>query len=418
VSFWTLSLLIANLALVAIVIALPLGLRTTRQVRVIKAPAERIWEALFPLGENAGFDGEIVGVRRTAQNSAWLSFSWRGRDDRPIERLAVFEDVRPQEHFAMRFADDTSLDLSFWKHFRERVSLAPAMDDAEATRVTIEQVDSYRGAAFLLFRHFALRRKMRRLAAWIETGKVPSGGLVFEHPLTQFGLAALSALLIWPLFGLTKAGLAAAILLTSVIAIHELGHVAAFRIVGHRSARMIFIPLLGGIAIGGRPYDKKFEVAFVALMGPGFSAFLVGLAMAGTYLAAAQGSKRMALLSATIAGALALFNLANLLPVWRFDGAQVLRQITGHWQTRVLAELTLLLPFIAVGLALGSTGAVVAGFAAATIGMAVLTRNAVFKPRQPLKPMSQPETIVACAGLAAVVAVHAIGVTWAAERLF
>lgn len=417
-SFWTIGLLVANLALVAVVIALPLGLRTTRQTRVIKASAEAIWQALFPLGDNAAFDGEIVGVRRTAQNSAWLSFSWRGRDDRPIERLAVFDDVRPQEHFAMRFADDTSLDLSFWKHFRERVSLTPVDGDPGTTQVTIEQVDSYRGAAFLIFRHFALRRKMHRLASWLETGKVPSGGLRFEHPVTQVGLAVLSALLIWPLFGLHKAGLAAAILLTFVIALHELGHVAAFRIVGHRSARMIFIPLLGGIAIGGRPYDKKFEVAFVALMGPGFSAFLVGLAMMGAYVAAANGSNRAALLSATIAGALALFNLANLLPVWRFDGAQVLRQISGHWQVRVLAELLLLLPFAAVGLALGSSLEAVAGFAAATIGAAVLTRNAVFKPRQPLKPMTGYEAVAACTGLAAVVSIHAIGVTWAVERLF
>ena len=33
---------------------------------------------------------------------------------------------------------------------------------------------------------------------------------------------------------------------------------------GHRKVRMIFVPLLGGIAIGGRPYDSRFEVAFVA----------------------------------------------------------------------------------------------------------------------------------------------------------
>lgn len=411
VSFWAIGLLVANLALVAAIVGLPLGLRRTRQVRVIKASADRIWQALYPLGADASFDGDIVAARPEGEDAAWLSYSWRGRDDRPIERLAKFEDVRPGEHFAMHVADDTSLDLSFWKHFRETVTLRSV--GADATEVNITQVDSYRGAAFLIFRHFALRRKMRRLAAWAETGQVPRGGLVFEHPLSQVGFAVLSALLIWPLFGLTTAGFTAAALLTTVIAVHELGHVAAFRIVGHRSARMIFLPLLGGIAIGGRPYDKKFEVAFVALMGPGFSAFLVAAFM----LAAYELGRGWNLLAVTIAGLLALFNLANLLPLWRFDGAQVLRQITGHWQTRVLAELLLLAPFALVALWLGASPQVVAALSAATIGLAVLTRNAVFKPKKPLLPMTGGEAALVSFGLAAVTAVHALGVVWAADRL-
>lgn len=401
----------ANLALVAAVVALPLGLRRTRQLRVIKAPAERIWQALYPLGADIGFDGDIVGVRRDADDAVWLSYSWRNRDDRPIERLAKLKDVRPGEHFAMSVADDTSLDVSFWKNFRETVTLTPAAFGA--TEVEITQVDSYRGAAFLIFRYFALRRKMARLASWAETGKLPKGGLVFEHPLSQVGFAVLSALLIWPLFGLTWGGFAAAAALTTVIAVHELGHVAAFRIVGHRTARMIFLPLLGGIAIGGRPYDKKFEVAFVALMGPGFSAFLVAAFMLAAYEIGAGWN----LVAVMIGGLLALFNLANLLPLWRFDGAQVLRQITGHWQTRVLAELLLLLPFVLVALWLGASMQIVASAGAVIIGLAVLTRNAVFKPKKPLTPMSGRETVLVGFGLAAVTAIHALGVIWAGERL-
>lgn len=410
-SFWAIGLLVANLALVAAVVALPLGLRGTRQVRVIKAPADRIWQALFPLGKDVGFDGDIVGVRPVSDDAVWLSYSWRNREDSPIERLTKLEDVRPGEHFAMHVAEDSSLDLSFWKHFRETVTLRPAASGA--TEVEITQVDSYRGAAFLIFRYFALRRKMARLSAWAETGAVPTGGLVFEHPLSQVGFAGLSALLIWPLFGLNWGGFAAAVALTTVIAVHELGHVAAFRIVGHRTARMIFLPLLGGIAIGGRPYDKKFEVAFVALMGPGFSAFLVAAFM----LAAYESAGGWSLAAVTIGGLVALFNLANLLPVWRFDGAQVLRQITGHWQTRVLAELLLLSPFVLVALWLGASMQVVASFSAVIIGLAVLTRNAVFKPKKPLTPMSSREMVLVGFGLAAVTAIHAVGVVWAADRL-
>lgn len=418
VSIWTIGYLLANLALVAFVIALPLGRRTVRQSQIIKAPVDRLWQALYPLGNNVAFDGEIVSVRAVDDHSAWIAFSWRGRDDRPIERLAVLDDVRPGEHFAMRVEDDTSLPRSFWKRYSQTVSLEPVEGDASSTHVKIEQVDRYRGAAMLIFRHFALRRKMTRLAAWAETGTVPADGLVFEHPLSQVGFAVLSALLIWPLFGLTVGGFAAAAILTSVIAAHEMGHVSAFRIVGHRTAHMIFIPLLGGVAIGGRPYDKKFEVGFVALMGPGFSAFLLASLMLGAWWASQSQAEGLALLIASVGGLVALFNFANLLPVWRFDGAQVLRQITGHWQVRVLAEAILLLPFAAVGLALGASLVNVACFMAATIGIAALTRNAVFKQRKPLKPMSGREAMAICAGLAAVVAIHGMGVIWAANLLF
>ena len=137
----------------------------------------------------------------------------------------------------------------------------------------------------------------------------------------------LSAFILWPFFGLNLGGLALAAVLTSVVALHELGHMAAFRLKGHRKVRMIFIPLLGGIAIGGRPYDSRFEVAFVALMGAGFSAFLVPLLIAASALAGGEGYRLAAALLATLAGCAALFNIANLVPVWKFDGGQVLRQI-------------------------------------------------------------------------------------------
>ena len=116
-------------------------------------------------------------------------------------------------------------------------------------------------------------------------------------------------------------------MLTTVVALHELGHMAAFRVMGHRKVRMIFIPLLGGIAIGGRPYDSRFEVAFVALMGAGFSAFLVPIAIAASIYAGGAGRRAAAGVLATLAGFAALFNIANLVPVWKFDGGQVLRQI-------------------------------------------------------------------------------------------
>ena len=106
---------------------------------------------------------------------------------------------------------------------------------------------------------------------------------------------------------------------------------------------MIFIPLLGGIAIGGRPYDSRFEVAFVALMGAGFSAFVVPLAIAVEQLCLrARAGRLAAALLAALAGCAALFNIANLVPVWKFDGGQVLRQICPSPPLLALASFLLL----------------------------------------------------------------------------
>ena len=84
-------------------------------------------------------------------------------------------------------------------------------------------------------------------------------------------MAVLSVLILWPFFGLTHVGLMLSAVLTSVVIAHEAGHMFAFRAMGHKTARMIILPFLGGIALGGRPYNTHFEVGFSALMGAGMS---------------------------------------------------------------------------------------------------------------------------------------------------
>ena len=223
----------------------------------------------------------------------------------------------------MRVEDNSSLAVSFWADYREDNAIA---ESDGGSLVTLRRTDRYRGLAFLVFRFFAMRRELARLKQWAETGAFARGGL-FERPITQLGFAVVSALILWPLFGLSPRGLVLAVVLTAVVALHELGHMAAFRVMGHRRVRMIFIPLLGGIAIGGRPYDSRFEVAFVALMGAGFSAFVIPIAIASSDLADRAGHPLAAGVLATLAGFAAFFNIANLVPVWKFDGGQVLRQI-------------------------------------------------------------------------------------------
>ncbi|TIV61915.1 MAG: site-2 protease family protein, partial [Mesorhizobium sp.] len=284
------------------------------------------------------------------------------------------------------------------------------------TRVTLTQTDRYRGVAFLVFRFFAMRREIRKLDVWAATGTYRKGGW-FEHPLSQIGFAVLSALILWPFFGLNIGGLALAAILTSVVALHELGHMAAFRLTGHRRARMIFIPLLGGIAIGGRPYDSRFEVAFVALMGAGFSAFLVPVLIAASGLAGSEGHRLAATLLATLAGCASLFNIANLVPVWKFDGGQVLRQICPGPAALALASFLLLSALLALGWRAGFSPSFLLIAGAVFSILSLITVGSGVKPRHELKPIKTFDRLVMAGALLAVFAIHGYGMLWASAQL-
>lgn len=407
------TLVVFNLGLIFLMLAAPLGMRTVRLTRLVAAPRDRLWQALLPLGRDAGWSGEILSAEPVGVGEARLRLCWEGRDGAPIERRVVIEDVAEGERFSLRIVDDTSLDQNFWASYRETAELA---DEGGGTRVTLGRTDRYRGLAFLIFRYFALRREIGKLKIWAETGKYRSGGL-FEHPLSQVGFALLSALLLWPLFGLHKRGFLLALILTSVVALHELGHMAAFRMMGHRKVRMIFIPLLGGIAIGGRPYNSRYEVAFVALMGAGFSAFLVPLAITASSYADGNGMRWLGALLAIAGGCAALFNIANLVPVWKFDGGQVLRQIFPTGTGLAIASFAIFSAFLALGHLLGLSAGALAFAGGVFVLLSLITANLGVKPRFALKPIRAGERIAIALAFVAIFVIHGAGLLWAVDRM-
>jgi Zn-dependent protease len=410
----TVTLVAGNLGLIFLLMTVPLGLRTVTVSRVMRADSARLWQALWPFGSDAGWSGEILSAEALdGEGMALIKLSWEGRDGQPIDRKARFEDVVEGHRFSMRVIEDTALDPSFWANYRETAELAP---EGEATRVTLGQTDRYRGVAFLIFRFFAMRRELRKLEIWAATGQYRKGGW-FEHPVSQVGFAVLSAFILWPFFGLNIGGFALAAILTSVVALHELGHMAAFRLTGHRRARMIFIPLLGGIAMGGRPYDSRFEVAFVALMGAGFSAFLVPVLIAANGFASAEGHRLAAALLATLAGCASLFNIANLVPVWKFDGGQVLRQICSGPIALALASFFLLSALLALGWMAGFSPSFLLIAGAVFSILSLLTMGSGVKPRHELKPIRPFDRLAMAGALLAVFGIHGYGMLWASAQL-
>ncbi len=407
-------LVAGNLGLIFLLMTAPLGLRTVRLSRVVAMDRQRLWQALWPLGSDAGWSGEILSAEvLDGQGTARIMLSWEGRDGQPIERRSRFENVVEGSRFTMRVIEDTALDASFWKDYCETTELVP---EGAGTRVTLSQTDRYRGVAFLVFRTFAMRRELGKLQHWAKTGQYRKGGW-FEHPLSQVGFAVLSAFILWPFFGLNLGGLALAAILTSVVALHELGHMAAFRLTGHRKARMIFIPLLGGIAIGGRPYDSRFEVAFVALMGAGFSAFLVPLLIVASGFASGEGHRLAAALLATLAGFAALFNIANLVPVWKFDGGQVLRQICPGPIALALASFSLLSALLGLGWLAGFSQSFLLVAGAVFAILSLMTMGSGVKPRHELKPIRTFDRFAMAGALLAVFAIHGYGLLWASAKL-
>jgi Zn-dependent protease len=410
------ALVALNLLVIFLLLAAPLGVRSIGRRFRVAAPREKLWEALWPLGRNPGWSGEILSAEAVEgfSDRARIRLCWEGRDGRPIEKLQRLSGVVPGRRFAMRIEDDSSLDPAFWSDYREETAIE---DDGEGgSIVTWRQVDRYRGLALLIFRYFALRRREARLKEWAETGAV-TRRFLFERPLTQAGLAALSVLILWPFFGLDAGGFVLACVLTAVVALHELGHMAAFRLAGHRKVRMIFIPLLGGIAIGGRPYDSRFEIAFVALMGAGFSAFLVPVAIASSELAGASGLPALAAVLATLAGFAAFFNIANLVPVWKFDGGQVLRQICSRPALLAAVSFVMLLAFLALGRLAGLSWGLLVAMGAIFAVLSLITAGSGVKPRHELKPAGRFDRFALAAAFVAVFAIHAFGVLWAHDQL-
>ena len=114
---------------------------------------------------------------------------------------------------------------------------------------------------------------------------------------------------------------------------------------------------------------------------------------------------------------LSAFNLLNLLPMHRFDGGQVLRQLFAGRTMRALATFTVTSAIAWMGWRVGfSPMMVIAGLCVFTL-MSLIRMRSV-KPRLELEPMTQQQRLLTGFGFCAALANHAGGVIHACDRLF
>lgn len=131
------------------------------------------------------------------------------------------------------------------------------------------------------------------------------------------GISALAVIAAWFLFG-PVFGMS----LIITVVIHEFGHVAAYRVIGHHDANFRLVPLLGGYAISSRAPSTQEEQVFVSLMGPAICLAPMVLAYALIPLAVINAPDLVYPLAvfASVNGAL---NFLNLVPIWPLDGGRL-----------------------------------------------------------------------------------------------
>lgn len=115
-----------------------------------------------------------------------------------------------------------------------------------------------------------------------------------------------------------------------VLFCHELGHIAAARIIGVRSSMPYFVPLVGAVICLRRRVRCARDEAFIALGGPALGSISACIFLV-LYL---WSDERMYLLWAYLA---AWLNLFNLVPCYPLDGSRAAETVSRHaWCVGIL----------------------------------------------------------------------------------
>lgn len=108
------------------------------------------------------------------------------------------------------------------------------------------------------------------------------------------------------------------------VAIHEFGHVAAYRVAGHADARFRLVPLFGGVAISNSMPATQMKDFFITLMGPGISVAPMVLAYVLSDLLY-YSNESVGDFLYVLAMVMAALNFFNMLPFWPLDGGRCMR---------------------------------------------------------------------------------------------
>jgi Zn-dependent protease len=175
------------------------------------------------------------------------------------------------------------------------------------------------------------------VAAFHNLRAIREGGSV--HWLIKTGLLLFSVLLFGLAFGMVFSWWTV-LLLIPVLLLHEAGHLFGMWLFGYRNLQMLFVPMLGAVALGHKERVPLWQEVTVLLLGP-VPGLLLGLALLTAIPWAPPWLLELALL-------LLILNLFNLLPVMPLDGGRIVNlALFDHLPQ--LHSLVHLLSLLAVG---------------------------------------------------------------------
>jgi Zn-dependent protease len=135
-----------------------------------------------------------------------------------------------------------------------------------------------------------------------------------------------------------------AVILISILVLHELGHYLAMRHYRYHETGIFFIPLLGAFVSGSKRTVSQQESATIILAGPLPGILLGVLVLLFTSYASLDLSISTVLNWAGMA--LVMLNGLNLLPIYPLDGGQLLNRVflnEESWLSRGFVMLSVLL---------------------------------------------------------------------------
>jgi len=115
--------------------------------------------------------------------------------------------------------------------------------------------------------------------------------------------------------GILSASAGEILILILVIFFHELGHMAAMKLLKYNDVKMFFIPLLGAAVSGKSKNESAFKSCIVSLMGP-FPGIIMGIILTVLF----GLTKNYYILKA--AEVMMLLNAFNFLPIMPLDGGR------------------------------------------------------------------------------------------------
>jgi Zn-dependent protease len=290
---------------------------------LMRAPRDAVWR--FFSAKHIVLDGPPTTIKLVAEPLP-------GEDDLMLTRVSVAE-REVARVVARKLQHDAEAGITLAQIVAHEQSLPQPEGTDHYVGAAIKEVPG--GTAVkrhyeVTFGSFAQRIRlplgMRGMGARIkrqcekEAGTQSRLAQVANHWLVVSLLAVAS---FWYLLGWQGA-----LLITLVVVLHELGHVAAMRMVGIPVHGIYLIPFFGGVAVPRTAYRSQGQLGFVALMGAGFS-LIPTLALIGYYYATAD---EWALHAALM---FAIVNGINLVPIYPLDGGLVLNALLASLNGRL-----------------------------------------------------------------------------------